>query len=190
MARPTKFAHIVYRTRRFDEMVAWYEDVFEAKVRYRNPVLAFLTYDEEHHRFAFLNLAALDPDGSDAPSGGTGVDHVAYTYAYLGDLMHTYARLKLRGIVPYWPIRHGPTLSMYYKDPDGNRLEFQVDSFSTAEEANEYMEGPAFRENPIGVPFDPEELLADYRRGVPVQQLLRRPDAPGAPIPAEHGIGG
>jgi catechol-2,3-dioxygenase len=61
MARPTKFAHIVYRTRRFEQMVAWYEMVFEAKVQYRNPVLAFLTYDDEHHRFAFVNLSALGP---------------------------------------------------------------------------------------------------------------------------------
>ena len=47
MARPSKFAHVVYRTRRFDEMVDWYARVFEADVRYEDPVLAFLTYDDE-----------------------------------------------------------------------------------------------------------------------------------------------
>jgi catechol 2,3-dioxygenase-like lactoylglutathione lyase family enzyme len=57
MAKPSKFAHIVYRTRRFEEMTSWYERVFEAKVQYKNPALAFLTYDEEHHRFAFTLLA-------------------------------------------------------------------------------------------------------------------------------------
>ena len=60
MAKPSKFAHIVYRTRRFEEMIAWYQKVFEAKVQYQNPGLAFLTYDDEHHRFAFANLAVLD----------------------------------------------------------------------------------------------------------------------------------
>ena len=190
MAKPSKFAHIVYRTRRFEEMIAWYEKVFEAKVQYRNPVLAFLTYDEEHHRFAFANLSALNPEG--APTAGrpdVGVDHVAYTYASLADLVDTYTRLKRQGIVPYWPIRHGPTLSLYYKDPDGNRIEFQVDCFATAEEANAYMLSDEFASNPIGVRFDPDELVEQFRRGVPEAKLLARPGGPGSPIPREHGIG-
>ena len=69
MAAPSKFAHIVYRTRRFEQMIGWYEKVFEAKVQYRNPVLAFLTYDDEHHRFAFANLSVLDPRAAQARPG-------------------------------------------------------------------------------------------------------------------------
>jgi catechol-2,3-dioxygenase len=190
MAKPSKFAHIVYRTRRYEEMIAWYEKVFEAKVQYRNPVLAFLTYDEEHHRFAFANLSVIDPEGgASAGRPDAGVDHVAYTYASLADLVDTYTRLKREGIVPYWPIRHGPTLSLYYKDPDGNRIEFQVDSFATAEEANAYMLGEEFASNPIGVRFDPDELVEQFRKGVPEAKLLARPQGPGSPIPREHGIG-
>jgi hypothetical protein len=30
MTDPSKFAHIVYRTHRFDEMIDWYTRVFEA----------------------------------------------------------------------------------------------------------------------------------------------------------------
>ena len=63
MAKPVKFAHVVYMTRRYDEMIAWYRDVFEAEVVYENPALAFLTYDDEHHRFAFANLDLLKPGG-------------------------------------------------------------------------------------------------------------------------------
>ena len=36
MARPVKFAHVVYMTRRYDEMIAWYEDVFEAHAVHRD----------------------------------------------------------------------------------------------------------------------------------------------------------
>lgn len=111
-----------------------------------------------------------------------------FTYASLGDL-DTYSRLKKRGIEPYWPVRHGPTLSLYYRDPDGNRIEFQVDCFATAEEANAYMQGDAFAANPIGVNFDPDELVAQFRKGVPERQLLARPEGPPA-IPAAHGLGG
>jgi len=32
MVKPVKFAHVVYQTRRFDEMIAWYRNVFEAEV--------------------------------------------------------------------------------------------------------------------------------------------------------------
>lgn len=39
MAVPMKLAHVVYMTRRFDEMIAWYKTVFEAKVQCENPAL-------------------------------------------------------------------------------------------------------------------------------------------------------
>ena len=48
--RPSRFVHVVYRTRQFDKMIQWYRDVFDCRVQYQNPVLAFLTYDDEHHR--------------------------------------------------------------------------------------------------------------------------------------------
>jgi catechol-2,3-dioxygenase len=188
MAKPVKFAHVVYSTRRFDEMIAWYRDVFEANVVYQNPVLAFLTYDDEHHRFAFANLDALKPAAEGGGRGEIGVNHVAYTYANLGDLLDTYERLKEAGITPYWPVHHGVTLSFYYKDPDGNRMEFQVDCCATVEEANAYMLSDAFAANPVGVAIDPEALLARYRGGTPLKTLLIPPPGPVSEIPAAHGM--
>ncbi len=188
MAKPKKIAHVVYQTRRFEEMLDWYQKVFEAKVVYQNPMLAFLTYDDEHHRFAFANLSLLNPASTDTKTqGGTGVNHVAYTYASLGDLLENYARLKQLGITPYWPIHHGITLSLYYQDPDGNRMEFQVDA-CTVEEANAYMLSDAFAANPIGVEIDPEELLTQYRSGVPVERILVMPQGAMSSIPREHGL--
>jgi Dimerisation domain len=58
-----------------------------------------------------------------------------------------------------------------------------------AEEANAYMRGDAFSSNPIGVNFDPDELVEQFKKGVPKQQLLARPEGPPAPIPREHGLG-
>jgi catechol 2,3-dioxygenase-like lactoylglutathione lyase family enzyme len=188
MAKPSKFAHVVYSTRRFDEMIDWYERVFEATVVYQNPVFAFLTYDDEHHRFAFANLSVLTPDSvASEKRDNAGVNHVAYTYANLGDLLATYERLKQMAVIPYWRIHHGITLSLYYRDPDGNRMEFQVDA-CTVEEANAYMRSDAFAANPAGVEIDPESLLAQYRSGVPEQQLLAMPQGSMSPIPLEHGM--
>ena len=189
MARPAKLAHVVYMTRRFEEMIDWYQKVFEAKVVYQNPVFAFLTYDDQHHRFAFANMSALDPTsvGDEGP-GKLGVNHVGYTYANMGELLETYARLKQLGIKPYWPVHHGVTLSIYYQDPDGNRMEFQVDCCANSEEAHALMHSDAFAANPVGVEIDPEALLAQYRNGVPIETLLVQPDGPASQIPREHGL--
>ena len=173
--RPAKFVHVVYRTRRFEAMLRWYATVFDARIQHQDPVLAFLTYDDEHHRFAFVNLSVIDPDGKQLDrSGVIGVDHVAYTYTSLRDLFENYAQLKELGITPYWCIHHGVTVSMYYGDPDGNQMEFQVDSYASNDEANAFMSGPHFAENPIGVEYDPDEWLARVRAGEPAEGMLRR----------------
>jgi catechol-2,3-dioxygenase len=183
MAKPIKLAHVVYQTRQFEQMLDWYQTVFEANVVHQNPALAFLTYDDEHHRFAFINMTAFKPDGvAVTERGDVGTNHVAYTYATLGDLLETYARLKDAGITPYWPIHHGITLSLYYRDPDGNRMEFQVDA------NHDYMRSEAFAANPIGVTIDPEALLAQYRSGVPAESLMVMPTGAMSHIPVEHGI--
>jgi catechol-2,3-dioxygenase len=173
--RPQKIAHVVYRTRRFDEMLAWYQFVFDARIQLENPALAFLSYDEEHHRFALANLDVIK--GSDEEfqkQGLVGVDHVAYTYASLDDLFENYVQLKAREILPYWCVHHGITVSMYYADPDGNQMEFQVDAFDTAEESNEFICGPVNAANPVGVEYDPEDWLAQIRGGTPAADLLNR----------------
>jgi len=182
--RPVRFAHVVYRTRRFDEMLDWYRTVFDARIQHRNPALAFLTYDDEHHRFAFANLSVLQPDATDDERrGAIGVDHVAYTYASLPDLLDHYEQLKDEGITPYWCIHHGITVSMYYADPDGNQMEFQVECFESKDEANAFMAGPQFAANPIGVEFDPDDWLDRVRAGSPPSEfLVRRAHLPVSPV--------
>jgi catechol 2,3-dioxygenase-like lactoylglutathione lyase family enzyme len=185
MARPVKFAHVVYMTRRYEAMIAWYRDVFEAEIVNMDPALAFLTYDDEHHRFAFANLDLLKPDGGGPDDRGQiGVNHVAYTYANVADLLATYERLKAAGIHPYWPVHHGPTLSLYYADPDGNRMELQVDACG-AEEGRAMLKAT---DNPVGVLFDPDALVARLRGGESEGALLVQPAGEPSPIPAAHGI--
>jgi catechol-2,3-dioxygenase len=182
--RPAKFVHVVYRTRRFEQMLKWYETVFDAKVQYQNPALAFLTYDDEHHRFALANLDVVHPERSETDARGlVGVDHVAYTYASLNDLFENYALLKEKGITPYWCVHHGITISMYYADPDGNQMEFQVDCYASSDDANAFMHSPRMAENPIGVEYDPDSWLARLRGGAPASDfLVRKTDLPLSPI--------
>jgi len=187
--RPSKFAHVVYRTRRFEEMLAWYQVVFDAQIQHRDAVLAFMTYDDEHHRFALVNLAALPHSAvADDERGLVGVDHVAYTYASLADLLKNYEQLKAHGILPYWCVHHGMTVSMYYADPDGNQMEFQVDAFPSSAESNAFMRSPINAANPIGVEYDPEHWLHLLREGTPSEDLLvRRVHEPMSPIRGKLG---
>ena len=184
LARPRTFAHVVYRTRRFEQMLAWYTTVFDARVQQQDAALAFLTYDDEHHRFAFANLAVLRPDTAETEKTGlVGVDHVAYTYGSLDDLLDNYAQLRAKGITPYWCVHHGLTVSMYYADPDGNQMEFQVECCASSDEANAFMTSPGFAANPVGVEYDPQQWLAQRQSGVAVAELLqRRVHEPVSPI--------
>jgi catechol 2,3-dioxygenase-like lactoylglutathione lyase family enzyme len=175
MAAPSKFAHVVYKTHQFEEMIAWYRQVFNASVVHRDDRLAFLTYDDEHHRFAFINLGQPKGDERARRDSDVGVHHVAYTWKNLGELIDTYKRLKAAGIVPAQPIRHGLTLSLYYADPDKNMMEFQIDLMES-QAANAFMTGPAFAKNPIGEGFDPDQLVARFEAGQPVDDLIFRSD--------------
>ena len=170
---PVKFAHAVLRTNKFRQMVDWYKTVLQADVVFENQMLAFMTYDDEHHRIA---IAAF-PGVEDRAPRGAGLDHLAYTYRNFSDLIATYERLKAAGITPVAPINHGLTLSMYYRDPDGNKVELQIDNFDTVEELKGFFRSNDFSKNPIGVTFDPDELARQYHAGVPEAELRKyRPE--------------
>jgi catechol 2,3-dioxygenase-like lactoylglutathione lyase family enzyme len=180
---PALFAHFVVRTSNFARMRAWYQTVLNARIVHDDGRLCFMTYDDEHHRLALVNVPGLHKPADDS----WGLNHLAYSYNSLRDLLSTYVRLRDQGIVPFRPINHGPTVSMYYHDPDGTGVELQVDTFPTKQEAQEWFGREEFRENPIGVLFDPEDLLRDFEAGVPEIELLTRPEGSAAPSLASRG---
>lgn len=171
---PQRLAHIALRTNQLERMVAWYSSVLGTHVAYGSDKVAFLTYDEEHHRIALL---AMDDYPARLDRTSVGHVHTAFAYDTLDQLLETYVRLKTEKILPYRSINHGPTVSLYYADPDGNQIELQVDSFPDAQTTNAWMRSEAFNRNPIGIEFDPESMLAQLRSGVPEVELLRRPDS-------------
>jgi catechol 2,3-dioxygenase-like lactoylglutathione lyase family enzyme len=176
---PTKLAHVVFQTNRMPQMRDWYCSVLDGRVIYENPHLCFVTYDDEHHRVAFADfgpLAPKDPDASELmikPTEHPGVHHVAFTFGSMGELLDVYVRLRDRGVRPFFCVNHGPTTSMYYRDPDGNRVELQIDNFATAQEGQDWMTSEAFNANPIGVEYDPDDLVARFKSGVPVAELVK-----------------
>jgi catechol-2,3-dioxygenase len=167
-----RLAHVVLRTKKYQEMQDFWITLLNAEVAYKNDSVCFLRYDDEHHRIAIATHAGLD----DVSPSAVGLDHIAFTFESFGDLIRTYLRLEAAGLTPTWTVNHGPTLSMYYTDPDGNRGELQIDRFRTVEEANAFMASEIFERNPIGITLDPADLARRFLAGEPVESLTAYQD--------------
>lgn len=170
MSLDKRLAHLVLKTGQLPAMRDWYLKVLDAHVVFENEALCFMTFDDEHHR---LGLIQLPPNAIPRQSLSVGLSHSAYTYHDLASLLDKYTALKEAGIEPYVPVQHGPTTSIYYRDPDGSLAELQIDNM-TPDEATAYLHGPEYAVDAIGPSFDPELMLAALRSGVPEAELTTR----------------
>lgn len=168
--KPISLAHVFLRTNKFDAMVAWYKKFLNADARYESGRIAFLSFDEEHHRIAICAI----PGTGDKIKTSAGLEHIAFGFSSLEDLAFAYRQRKTLGMVPTWCVNHGITTSIYYNDPDGNQLETQVDSFDNNEDATAFMESEAFKNNPVGTEFDPEELVRRLQSGEDIESIKKR----------------
>lgn len=176
MITPSKLSHVILKTHQIDVMRDWYVDFLGARVViYREGISCFLTYDDEHHRFGFMQMKGDDPEKL---PGQVGLMHVGFTMDNVRDQLDKYVELRDKGVLPAMCTNHGPTFSIYYKDPDGNAMEIFVDRFATADEANEFMKSEVFKANGLGLPFDPEELVKKMEAGATDEELMAfDPDA-------------
>ena len=93
----------------------------------------------------------------------------------MDDLLGTFTRLKVEGIVPHACLDHGLTMSFYYVDPDGNSLGLQCDEFGDWAKSTEFVRtAPEFASNPIGVEVDPDRLVVARGAGATADDLHRR----------------
>jgi catechol-2,3-dioxygenase len=106
--KPSRFCHVVLRTNKFKEMVAFYMTFLGACATHENDFLSFLTYDDEHHRIAILHV----PGTAEKNKQSCGLEHMAFAFDNLSDLCLAYRQRKARGIKPIWCVNHGPTTSM------------------------------------------------------------------------------
>jgi catechol-2,3-dioxygenase len=167
---PSVLAHVVLKTANLKRMTDFYTTFLGGNVTHSNAMLAFITYDDEHHRIALIGIPSTSPK----VRGSCGLDHIAFTFPDLTTLLLAYRQRKARGIEPIWSVNHGPTTSLYYEDPDGNKLETQVDNFESNETATQFMQSAAFAENPIGTDFDPEVMITRIKAGEDDAVLKKR----------------
>jgi catechol-2,3-dioxygenase len=178
MAPVPKFAHIVLQTNQLAAMRTFYCTVLDAHVVYENIMLCFLTFDDEHHR-----IALVQPPIGELPERTpltVGLAHSAFTFPSLPDLLAKYSSLAAKGLLPRVCVQHGITTSLYYRDPDGNSVELQIDNFSTPDEATAYMH-KEYDQDPIGPSFAPDKLIEALGAGVPLSTLTTRAWAASTP---------
>jgi catechol 2,3-dioxygenase-like lactoylglutathione lyase family enzyme len=188
---PYKLAHAVLRTAHLEEAIRYYQTLLNARIVSDNsPFGAGLTYDEEHHRLALIAVPSAeavdhgtvegiehvaDANGADlagiAFSAAPGLEHLAFTFESLAALLGTYLRVKAAGIKPEYCINHGPTISLYYADPDGHKTELQIDTMPM-ELADAYARSDLNASNPLGWPFDPDELVERFEAGDSLALLM------------------
>jgi len=163
--------HVTFKTTRPNEMMAWYGTVLGGTINFTDGHSGWMTNDQANHRFAFVSVPGLEDDPDKVKHAA--MHHSAFEYENFSDLMSCYARLRDEGIVPAFSIDHGVTTSLYYKDPDGNFVELQVDNFGDWKRSTEWMRtSAAFRSNPIGTFFDPEKVYQAYASGQSFGDLL------------------
>ena len=86
------------------------------------------------------------------------------------------------GVRPHRAANHGQATSFYYRDPDGNIVEFSCANFATTEEEVAFMSGPVFAANPSGLELDPDRFVARYRAGDPERRVAAPRQPGGGPV--------
>ena len=177
--------HVTLKTSHLDKMIEWYEFVVGAKVQFRDAHAVWMTNDDANHRVAFLAVPGLDDDPEKTRHNG--MHHSAFEYESFDDLMSSYDRMRKGGVEPAFCLDHGLTISLYYKDPEGNFVELQSDNFSDWKKSGEFMRTSSdFATNPIGTFFDPAKVYDAHKSGMEfsiLQKAIRGGSYLPDPIP-------
>jgi catechol 2,3-dioxygenase len=173
--------HVNLATRQLQAMIDWYGLVVGMRVVHRAEVGAWLSNDAANHRLALLDREQFRDDPEKIHR--TGLRHTAFEYATIDELLASYVRLKDEGILPRFCIDHGMTISFYYADPDGNRVELQVDNYGDWAKSKDFMlHDPRFAADPLGPDIDPDALVEARRQDASLEELHERGYNGGFPV--------
>jgi catechol 2,3-dioxygenase len=139
---PVSFSHVGIYVTDLARMEAFYTRVLGLLVSDRGPVpggsdLVFLSRNpDEHHQ---LVLATGRPPGVEFNV----VNQISFKLPTLADLKAMHARARDEGTKQFRIVTHGNAWSVYFADPEGNRVEVFVDT-------------PWHTPQPVVEPFDIE----------------------------------
>jgi catechol 2,3-dioxygenase len=123
MARINKVGHVVLNVKDVAASVKFYTEALGMEVmRLREGNAAFLSFGTQHHDIALFKAS------EDAGMGKLGLNHIAFQVdGGETELRQIYGRLVQYGAKVDHTTDHGMTHSVYFFDPDGNRLEIFCD---------------------------------------------------------------
>ena len=123
MAKPKRVGHLVLNVKNLDESTKFYSEVLGFEIALQRPTGTFLTCGKIHHDLALFQA----PEGAmPVTEGQLGLNHFAVQVEDINDLKEVYDELKDSGASMDRNTDHGMTSSIYFFDPDGNKIEFEI----------------------------------------------------------------
>jgi catechol 2,3-dioxygenase len=119
--QPLSIGHVGLFVRDFEGMIAFYRDVLGFVQTDRGERICFLSRDPgQHHQVV---LAPGRPEGQ-----AETVQQLSFRVETLEDVKAIHDRLVAAGVTKIDPCTHGNAWSVYFRDPENNRLEFYADT--------------------------------------------------------------
>jgi catechol-2,3-dioxygenase len=148
-----RFSHVGIHVTDLEKMAEFYTRVLGFTITDRGPIgdreLLFLSRDPvEHHQIVLAT-------GRPRDLAFTTINQLSFRLPALADLQAVHERLLAEGVGPLRVVTHGNAWSIYFHDPEGNRIELLVDT-------------PWYTPQPYAEPLD---LTA------PTEEILRRTEA-------------
>lgn len=120
------FSHLGLFVRDLDRIVDFYTRVMGFFMTDRGRLgerrIAFLSRNPaEHHQIVFV-------EGRDVPLEGRLLNQMSFRLGSLEELLAFVRALEAEAVTDFEPIIHGNSWSLYFRDPEGNRVEIFADS--------------------------------------------------------------
>ncbi len=147
MIQARKLGHIVLKVRDAAKSRDFYTRTLGLKVAHEDLErgAVFLSFGETHHDLALFQLATGEAPDATQP----GLHHMAWQLGSVEELQAAYRELKALGVPIESTVEHNVTRSIYFPDPDGNRVELYCDMVANSFEAMRTV-------GPRRDPLDPE----------------------------------
>ncbi len=125
MIQARKLGHIVLKVRDARKSRDFYTRALGLKVAHEDldRGAVFLSFGEQHHELALFQMATGETPDAAQP----GLHHAAWQLGSFEELQAAYRELRALGIAVESTIEHNVTRSVYFPDPDGNRVELYCD---------------------------------------------------------------
>jgi catechol 2,3-dioxygenase len=125
MIQARKLGHVVLKVRDARTSRDFYTRTLGLQVAHEdvNGGAVFLSFGREHHDLALFQLAT----GAAPDPTQPGLHHMAWQLGSFQELQDAYRELKAMGVPIESTIEHNVTRSIYFHDPDGNRVELYCD---------------------------------------------------------------